>query len=742
MRSYFRSALTGLYFLTQLAFGLGQVGNTQSNTFAPPSNQQPELRREDPSEAVSVEGLIRLDVVVMDPAGKAVTGLERTDFKVIENGSARTTVAFRAASQAPEGSGDALSVILLLDTVDQPANVADRERQQAADFLRRNAGKLEQPVTIYSLEPAGFFLIAGSSKDGEMLATRVLADQKAETYFTPREKFKRRDPEGDEAFDTFPVLKGLKALATISTQEVSRPGRKLLVWIGPGLSDRGTGAIAEDGQRLLGHSANSDGLLVRISGYSLSGQYQERNRRDLFEKVTWFSALLRQARITLDCLAADKDDEPASYWHPFLSSAVSLESANWMNLYKKVLAIQSGGRVFPFSQDRAGQIGDAINAEEHSYSLTFDPLPVREEEYHSLGIEMGRPDLTVRMTTGYYDEPYYDDPPDPAIRHVTASQLAILLKTPAFRRQPLPPVALTERLNSTEIQGLGKVHARPSRESLEAIAAESSFLEPPPSEILAEPAPDGVEQERILSAGSDYLHTAVAELPDIYANRIAVYYRGSPAQEVTQSKNTVVYRHGDELLVNNKMEQVAGDQQPLETNGTFGAILKMMQVVLATRGGITWKRWEKSAQGRLAVFAYAYPGTPMVMLVGCCFPNGPGHPQIGISAGAHGEVTIAPQSGAILRITVQHDIKGFVPTERADLEVDYGPVEIGGKTLIVPLQSVGIWRGRRVNALTLTQWDNLGFRVWGPYETQMNVFTFDHYHNFRSTARILPGFAP
>ena len=125
---------------------------------------------------MSIEGLIRLDVVVSDQAGKAVEGLKRADFKMVENGVTQSVVAFRNPNDGPAGSDDGLSVILLLDTLDLPGSLeqqrsegaveylpdlGQQERQQVADFLRRNAGKLEQPVTIYSLEKSGFFLPQG-----------------------------------------------------------------------------------------------------------------------------------------------------------------------------------------------------------------------------------------------------------------------------------------------------------------------------------------------------------------------------------------------------------------------------------------------------------------------------------------------------------------------------------------------------------------------------------------------------
>ncbi len=272
---------------------------------------------------------------------------------------------------------------------------------------------------------------------------------------------------------------------------------------------------------------------------------------------------------------------------------------------------------------------------------------------------------------------------------------------------------------------------------LDELAHRSAFLEPPGSEILREPQPKEAEQQRILSAAPDYLGTIVPKLPDLFAIRNAVYYRGAPAQDVTQSKETVVYRHGDEEIVDYKMQHMAGANQPLKSYGTFGPILNSLQILFSHRPGFTWKRWEKGATGRLAVFAYENSGTPSVTLSGCCFPNDAGHGFVGVSTASHVEVAIDPGSGAILRVQVQDILGGFVPTKRSDLMVSYGPVDIQGKTFIVPVYSVSIERGRSIS-MAPAQWNSLTFASWGPYETRMSVFTFDAYHNFRSEVRILP----
>jgi hypothetical protein len=209
-----------------------------------------------------------------------------------------------------------------------------------------------------------------------------------------------------------------------------------------------------------------------------------------------------------------------------------------------------------------------------------------------------------------------------------------------------------------------------------------------------------------------------------------------PLHAEQQSKETVLYRKGEEI-VSSASPHTGSDVNPLRTYGTFGPILNVLQAVSKSSGDFTWGWWEKNTNGRRAVFRYRIAGTPTLNLTGCCYPNGSNDARIGISAGAHGELVIDPATGAILRVQTESDLPGFVLTRLSDIMVSYGPVQIGGKTYIVPLRSVNIWRGRSV-AIHL-QWDD-GFAAWGPYETQMKVFIFNQHHVFRGNARILPGF--
>ena len=80
--------------------------------------------------------------------------------------------------------------------------------------------------------------------------------------------------------------------------------------------------------------------------------------------------------------------------------------------------------------------------------------------------------------------------------------------------------------------------------------------------------------------------------------------------------------------------------------------------------------------------------------------------------------------------------------------IEYGPVEIAGKSYICPVRSVSISRGRSVAVLSETlkgrekiEWHET-FRTYGPYATMLNDITFDAFHMFRADSQMLPGFNP
>lgn len=130
------------------------------------------------------------------------------------------------------------------------------------------------------------------------------------------------------------------------------------------------------------------------------------------------------------------------------------------------------------------------------------------------------------------------------------------------------------------------------------------------------------------------------------------------------------------------------------------------------------------------------------------------------------QTTVDPETGAVLRLTrmadvAQGDLASMLsestagtPLSRADMLVEYGPVEIGGNTYICPVRSVAISKARvpllfRRQKIIRRPDSDLSYRPrpppqtvdlsrgditleLGPIRTYINDISFSQYHVFRS----------
>lgn len=71
---------------------------------------------------------------------------------------------------------------------------------------------------------------------------------------------------------------------------------------------------------------------------------------------------------------------------------------------------------------------------------------------------------------------------------------------------------------------------------------------------------------------------------------------------------------------------------------------------------------------------------------------------------------------------------------RADIIVEYGPVEIGGKTYFCPVRSVSLSRVPSSHRFASDSRQNLG-----PAVTMLNDVAFGDYHMFRADMQIMTG---
>lgn len=744
------------------------------------------------------EGLIHIDVAVVSRAGQAVIGLQQSDFRLLDNGRPNRIVSF-AGFDLLHKADPPVTAILLLDTLGMTAAQSAVERRSVENFLRRDQGHLAQPVIIYSMNDEGFGLCASASQNGNALADAVARNQYlTRSMGSPSNMFSVSagfpiNPQ----YTTVPAFTGLRALGAIATDARALPGRKLLIWIGPG-PGVGTGSPLMPSTQW---TKRFQSVTLTMAGHANESRLLV-GQEDIFQKITWYYLLLRDARITLDTLSINVDsgsagnDLPELDWTRFISGAAAPQTAEPMDLYKSVLAVQSGGQAIAVrdaaaqnksvlamqsgGQVIAARIDALLHFSRYFYTLTFSPPPAQHShEYHTIKIELRHSGLEAHTVQGYYDEPYYADAPAPGTREVTVAQLTRIVDQ--LRRDPgsdpvgeLQRLRLTERLNDTRLESLqSSMRDNRARKALDILEVLSQFEEPPPSDTRTDPPPSVGEQRRILTRVTRYLDGAIPRLPNFSATRTALEYTETPAysggltsiqaqalQVVHSTKGLVHYRDGDEVL------QLRGrnSNQPggtIRAYGTFGPILKTVREAFSVSGAFTWDLWEQGPDGRLAVFRFRVPVEQSHFMVqGCCLPEGDGAQAYMALPGYHGDLAVDPATGAIYRIDLIVDLHDFVPQNAVKMMVRYGKVTVGGTSYVVPVRSINMGRARQVE--TTTEWyepENPmgvtgervtegrgaylveGFRTWGPWTTLLTEYTFDHYRISRGDVNILPGFS-
>jgi hypothetical protein len=353
----------------------------------------------------------------------------------------------------------------------------------------------------------------------------------------------------------------------------------------------------------------------------------------------------------------------------------------------------------------------------------------------------------------------------PVTHFVTVAQLeqaltaAHSVKDKKLARE-ISDMRLTQRLSDEEEIRLARtLPGKRSRLTFLAIADESAFLDPPPSEIPNLPPLSLAEQTALINKAIQFAITTTREWPNFFATRIttrfvgtSVVIRESPSplieppgyegdQRLMSIGTTtvgVVYRDGREEYANG---QEGADQEcgtgGATSLGEFGEVLAQVAWEVS-QGTVFWSRWEQSTDGPLAVFRYT---ARFVRKFGVICPGNHLHllPQVT----AHGEIDVDPVDGSIRRIMDTEVVRVYAPKWWAGefhMMVHYGPVDIGGKTYLCPVRNVAL---DDVTPLVgQRQLDNIAKRYGVPHgmiTEELNNVEFANYHVFRATVRILPG---
>jgi hypothetical protein len=351
-------------------------------------------------------------------------------------------------------------------------------------------------------------------------------------------------------------------------------------------------------------------------------------------------------------------------------------------------------------------------------------------------------------------------------------------KSDAEVADALKQVQLSEQLTRSTMNSLASYAPGPlTTEQIYVLEARSAVLAPPAADIPATPAPDAATQKAMLDKAAEYASKTYAQLPALSAIKTTLRFQdnveaaapssglvGSASQVTVGSSFVSPYQfvhyinstdsvyssdHGIEKLPEDKTRWGSNKMIALqEPDPNVGKVLPEAQAV----GSIRWLRWEDINGKPSAVFAFEIPKKKSHLGVDvCCFPNvdqtgvvrfssaaigglqgGSGgatgnfqtttgwHPYKSNGVPYHGEFFIDPDTGIVVRMIIEAEFKPSDVVHQLDTRVDYAPVKISDKTLVLPLKTV-------INTEVVPNGDS---QAAGKFSTRCTLFTIE-YKNYQ-----------
>jgi VWFA-related protein len=365
--------IVALCFISSIGWAQQSVNPTEPSQKDPILTHRPPPKAPVTPGAISPEGRVHLDVVVDDASGKPVPGLGPQDFTLLDEGQPKKILSFRSYDGVNVKASPPVEVILVVDTVNLPFGQIAFTREEITKFLRQNGGHLANPTSIFLLSEAGLRVQPRPSVDGNALVT-VVDQIKGSVHGINA----AMGADGD--LQRFQL--SVRQMATIAENEATVPGRKLLIWVGPGWP-----------------MVEGDNFL-----------FTDKDRRTYFDIIVELSAKLREARMSVYSVAPSEsttgNEIHTMRYRDYLKGVPSAKKADTGNLALKVLVLQSGGRILGPDNDVAGQINSCIADANSFYRVSFNPSPTEHaNEYHDLKVQVSQPGLTTRTNTGYYNQP-------------------------------------------------------------------------------------------------------------------------------------------------------------------------------------------------------------------------------------------------------------------------------------------------------------------------------------------------
>lgn len=311
----------------------------------------------------------------------------------------------------------------------------------------------------------------------------------------------------------------------------------------------------------------------------------------------------------------------------------------------------------------------------------------------------------------------------------------------------LKQVEMSEQLTPAMLNSLGSL--LPGQQSLAQVyvlEARGAMLPPPPADIPSDPAPDAATQKAILDKAANYVSSTYEQLPDVTATKTTIRFqdnmqavasssgmKGSAVDASTTSglsdsaqyfrflgtaDTTAESDKGVEKMPTTKDTTPWGANRMIALEEQ-GPVLNTVMQEAQAMGKIEWLRWEMVNGKKTAVFSFAVEKKKAHYAVNyCCYPD---TDQAGVAnfssastgslnggrgggasgnfqtstnwkpwksnVGYHGELFVNPDTGIVVRLIHDADFKASDIVHQEETRIDYDPVSVGGKELVLPVKS-------------------------------------------------------
>lgn len=341
----------------------------------------------------------------------------------------------------------------------------------------------------------------------------------------------------------------------------------------------------------------------------------------------------------------------------------------------------------------------------------------------------------------------------------------------------LKQLELSEELTRSRMLSLvSHVPGPLSTEQIYVLEARSADRIPPESDLPPTPAPDSAAQKAILEKATAYVTGTYAQLPSLTVTKTTLRFQdnvealasssglqggaadvvvgsgfSNPASFVhyiNSSEAQISLTHGAEKLPDQEDNTPWGANKMIALKNPDPSLTEVLHDVFSAEN-IHWLRWESINGKPTAVFAFSVPHKSSHLDVNiCCFPNinqtgiatfytattaaalGGGGNGGGVTgnfqtntnwqdfkstAPYHGELFVDPQSGSVIRLIVQAELKPSDVVHEVDTRIDFSATRVNNQMYVLPVKTY-------VNTLVVPNGDSGA----ASYTTRRTLFTSEY----------------